>query len=162
MTINKNNYITPPGYERLQVELQQLLKQERPQVTSLIQWAASNGDRSENADYIYGRKRLREIDRRIRFLLSRLDASVVVDPQSIKSEQIQFGATIELCDEDGHTRTISIVGVDEIDTKLGRLSWQSPFGRALLGKKVGDWAIIQLPAGEKSYEVVSIAYQPIT
>jgi transcription elongation factor GreB len=161
MVPKKNNYITPAGYERLMHELQQLLRRERPEITQLIQWAASNGDRSENADYLYGRRRLREIDRRIRFLTQRLEASVVIDPAAQDFETIQFGATIEILDDEGVARIISIVGVDEVDTARGRISWQSPIGRSLLGKKVGDEIQIQVPAGEKSYEVVSICYKTI-
>lgn len=157
----KNNYITPKGHKKLVDELEQLLRVERPEVTKLVQWAASNGDRSENADYLYGKKRLREIDRRVRFLSQRLDAAVIVDPASIKSEKIQFGATIEVHDEDGKSKVFTIVGVDEVDTAKGRISWQSPIGKNLLGKKEGDEVLIQVPAGETLYEVVSISYQPI-
>jgi transcription elongation factor GreB len=161
MALKKDNYITPAGYERLQAELQQLLRKERPEITQLIQWAASNGDRSENADYLYGRRRLREIDRRLRFLNQRLEAAVVVDPASIQSDKVQFGATVEVCDEDGISKSYTIVGVDEVDTAQGRISWQSPIGKALLGKKVGDEAIIYVPAGEKCWEVVSIQFKSI-
>jgi transcription elongation factor GreB len=157
----KNNYITPKGHKRLMDELQNLLRIERPEVTRLVQWAASNGDRSENADYIYGKRRLREIDRRIRFLSQRLDASLVVDPALINSEKIQFGATVTIIDQDGHQKEITIVGVDEVDTSQNHLSWQSPVGRALLGKAQGDEVIVQVPTGETSYEVVSILYKPL-
>lgn len=159
--MEKNNYITPKGHQKLVDELDQLLKVERPEVTRLVQWAASNGDRSENADYLYGKRRLREIDRRVRFLSKRLDAAVIVDPLKITSEKIQFGATIEVTDEDGKDRRFTIVGVDEVDTAKGRISWQSPIGKTLLGKKEGDEVIVKVPAGEITYEVVSITYKSI-
>lgn len=157
----KNNYITPQGHQKLVDELENLLRIERPEVTSLIQWAASNGDRSENADYIYGKRRLREIDRRIRFLSTRLDAAQVVDPAKMQSDKIQFGATVQVLDQEGETKNFTIVGVDEVDTAKNRLSWQSPIGKGLLGKNVGDEVIIQVPAGEMVFEVVSITYQTI-
>lgn len=156
--MTKNNYITPKGHQKLVDELEQLLKVERPEVTRLVQWAASNGDRSENADYLYGKRRLREIDRRVRFLSQRLDAAVLVDPLKITSEKVQFGATVEVMDEDGGNRRFTIVGVDEVDTAKGRISWQSPIGKTLLGKQEGDEVIIKAPAGEITYEVVSICY----
>jgi transcription elongation factor GreB len=159
--MEKNNYITPPGHQKLLDELNHLLKVERPEVTKLVQWAASNGDRSENADYLYGKRRLREIDRRMRFLSGRLEAAVVVDPSSIMSEKIQFGATVKVCDEEGLTRIYSIVGVDEVDTDRGRISWQSPIGKSLLGKEVGDEVVIRVPSGEKTFEVVEITYKPL-
>jgi transcription elongation factor GreB len=157
----KNNYITPPGHQRLVDELEQLLRVERPEVTKLVQWAASNGDRSENADYLYGKKRLREIDRRVRFLTGRLDAAVIVDPAKIKSEKVQFGATVTVSNEAGEERIYTIVGVDEVETSKGRLSWQSPIGRSLLGKAEGDEVVVKIPAGETILEVVSIKYLPI-
>ena len=156
--MEKKNYITPKGHKKLLDELNQLLKEERPEVTKLVQWAASNGDRSENADYLYGKRRLREIDRRLRFLNKRLEDAVVVDPASIKSERIQFGATVVLLDENEQKKTFKIVGVDEVDTSLGHISWQSPIGRALLGKSVSDEVNIQIPLGEVSYEILSIMY----
>jgi transcription elongation factor GreB len=159
--MEKNNYITPLGHKRLLDELENLLKNERPEVTKLVQWAASNGDRSENADYLYGKRRLREIDRRIRFLTQRLDASVVVDPQKMNSNKIQFGATIELLDEEGKTKTFTIVGVDEVNTSLGRISWQSPVGKSLIGKSSGDEVLVKVPSGEVVYEVISVTYKLI-
>lgn len=161
MLVEKNNYITPPGYKKLQDELDQLLRKERPEVTKLVQWAASNGDRSENADYLYGKRRLREIDRRVRFLTQRLDAAVVVDVTTIKSEKVQFGAMVEIEDEEGTKKCYTIIGVDEVDTALGRISWQSPIGRSLLGKEAGDEVMIKVPAGELSYTVISVTYQSI-
>lgn len=157
----KNNYMTPGCYKKLITELEWLNREERPAVTKLVTWAASNGDRSENADYQYGKKRLREIDRRIRFLTQRLDASLVIDPSSIKSDKIQFGASVELLDEYGTTRNFTIVGIDEVDTNKGRISWQSPIGRALLGKNKGDEVRVMIPTGESNYEVVSIRYKSI-
>lgn len=157
----KNNYISPKGHEKLVIELNHLLKTERPEITKLIQWAASNGDRSENADYLYGKRRLREIDRRIRFLNQRLDASVIVDPPTITSSKVQFGATVELLDEEGVTKRFTIVGVDEVDTAKGRISWQSPIGKTLLGKEEGDEVLVKVPSGEVVYEIISVVYQPI-
>jgi len=159
--MEKNNYITPVGHKRLLDELETLLKIERPEVTKLVQWAASNGDRSENADYLYGKRRLREIDRRIRFLTQRLDASVVVEPLKISSSKIQFGATVELSDDEGKLKTFTIVGVDEVNTSLGRISWQSPIGKSLIGKSFGDEVLVKVPSGEVSYEIISVTYKPI-
>ncbi|MES2529020.1 MAG: transcription elongation factor GreB [Bdellovibrionota bacterium] len=159
--IVKNNYITPQGHKKLVDELEQLLRVERPEVTKLVQWAASNGDRSENADYLYGKRRLREIDRRVRFLSQRLDAALVVDPASIKSEKVQFGATLQVSDEEGNSKTYSIVGVDEVDTAKGRISWQSPIGKSLIGKSIGDEVLVKIPAGEVTLEIVNINYHPI-
>jgi transcription elongation factor GreB len=159
--MEKNNYITPKGHKKLTDELEHLLRTERPEVTRLVQWAASNGDRSENADYLYGKKRLREIDRRVRFLTQRLDAAVVVDPAKINSTRVQFGATLAVVDEEGNEKTYSIVGVDEVDTAKGRISWQSPIGRALIGKEEGDEVLVKIPAGEVTLEIVNIIYQPI-
>ncbi len=157
--IKKSNYITPVGHNRLVNELNELLRVERPEITKLIQWAASNGDRSENADYLYGRRRLREIDRRIRFLTSRIDDAVIVDPIQTKSDKVQFGATVTVSDEDGNEKTYTIVGVDEVDTSKGHLSWKSPIGSALLGKTEGDEATIRTPQGETVVEIVKISYQ---
>jgi transcription elongation factor GreB len=159
--IKKDNYMTPAGFRALADELEQLLKIERPKVTELVQWAASNGDRSENADYLYGKKRLREIDRRVRFLSSRLDRALVVDPLSIKSKEIKFGATVDLQDEEGQKRKVSIVGIDEVDTSRGHLSWQSPMGRALLNKSVGEEAVVVTPQGEIIYEILQVTYRSL-
>lgn len=158
----EKNYITHLGFKKLQDELIELSRNERPEVLKVIAWAASNGDRSENADYLYGRKRLREIDKRCRFLSSRLDRAVVVNPAEIKSEKIQFGATVTLSDEDtGNERVVCIVGVDEIDTKKQWLSWKSPIGMALIGKKVGDSVLIMAPGGMREYEIISIEYKEL-
>ena len=157
----EKNYITPKGFKRLQDELDQLLRIERPELTKVIAWAAGNGDRSENADYIYGKKRLREIDRRVRFLTSRIDKSQVIDPLSIKSQKIQFGASVTLLDEEDNERFISIVGVDEINTEKGHLSWKSPIGNSLIGKMVGEIVIVKTPKGEIEYEIKEIDYKEI-
>ena len=155
----EKNYITPAGFSKLQEELHQLARVERPEVTKTVAWAASNGDRSENADYIYGKKRLREIDRRVRFLTSRIDVAVVVDPAKILSEKVQFGATVTVSDEeDGAEKTISIVGVDEINTEKNRISWRSPLGSSLIGKEVGDTISVKIPLGTKTYEIIDIIY----
>jgi len=159
--MEKNNYITPKGHQKLVDELNHLLREERPEVTKLVQWAASNGDRSENADYLYGKKRLREIDRRLRFLNKRLDSAVIIDPVQTKSDKVQFGATVEVSDEEGLTKRFTIVGVDELDTARGRISWQSPIGRALIGKMIGDEVLVKVPSGELVYEIISLTYQPI-
>lgn len=158
---NEKNYITPKGFKRLQEELSHLLKTERPEITKTIAWAASNGDRSENADYIYGKKRLREIDKRIRFLTQRIEAAVVIDPPSVKASKVQFGATVEIEDEVGESRTISVVGIDEINTEKGLLSWRSPIGSALIGKSVGDTIEVHTPKGMCTFEVIEILYQEI-
>lgn len=158
--IKKNNYMTPPCFKKLSEELSHLLQTERPQVTQLVQWAASNGDRSENADYLYGKRRLREIDRRIRFLTQRLDASLVIEPSEQKSDRVQFGATVKIEDEEGQQRIITIVGIDEVDTSRGRLSWQSPIGKSLIGKEEGDEVMVITPSGEKSFVIIDVSYQP--
>lgn len=159
--MEKNNYITPSGHKKLLDELDQLQRVERPEVTQLVQWAASNGDRSENADYLYGKRRLREIDRRIRFLLKRLDLAIVVNNQEKITDLIQFGATVEVMDEEGLTKRFTIVGVDEIDTARGRISWKSPIGHSLIGKSVGDELVVKVPSGELYYEIISVTYKPI-
>jgi len=153
------NYITPQGQRRLHDELESLWKVERPVLVKTITWAASNGDRSENGDYIYGKKRLREIDRRIRFLRRRLDLSVVVDPAVRKqSDQVFFGATVTVCEESGLKKTYSIVGVDEADVGRGRISWVSPLAMALLKLREGDVANLRTPTGNIELEVIRIAY----
>jgi transcription elongation factor GreB len=159
--MEKKNYITPDGHKKLLDELEQLMRKERPEVTALIQWAASNGDRSENADYLYGKKRLREIDRRLRFLTSRLDSALVIDPTQIKSTKVQFGATVEVIDEDGELKIFSIVGVDEVNTAKGHISWQSPIGKSLIGKGSGDEVLVKVPTGEITFEIRKITYKKI-
>lgn len=156
------NYITPAGYQRLKDELDQLWKVERPVLVQTITWAASNGDRSENGDYIYGKKRLREIDRRIRFLSKRLESSVVVDPaQRQNCDQVFFGATVTISRQDGGESTYSIVGVDEADAGRGLISWVSPLARALLKARVADVVMLRLPGGIEECEVIEVVYQTI-
>jgi transcription elongation factor GreB len=155
------NYITPQGFEKLMNEQDLLLTKERPELCKVIAWAASLGDRSENADYIYSKKRLREIDKRLRFLKKRIEIAQVVDPKKVKSEKIQFGATIVISDEDGATKKISIVGVDEIETSKGKISWKSPLGMSLLGKTLGDEVSVNAPGGERIYTVEEIHYTEI-
>ncbi len=161
MSRNKNNYITPFGIKRLQEELNQLLLKERPEIIKLIQWAASNGDRSENADYLYGRKRLREIDKRLRFLQSRIEIAFIVDPKDIQSHKVQFGAKVDLRDENDCYKTFTIVGIDEVNTSKGYISWQSPIGLALLGKEIGDDVLVKTPSGEIEFEILKIEYGEI-
>ena len=152
------NYITPAGYARLQAELKQLLDVERPQTVSIVHWAASNGDRSENGDYIYGKKRLREIDRRIRFLIKRLEIAEVVDSRGQEQDRVFFGATVSVRDGAGRVRSLSIVGMDEVDPARGRVSWISPIARALLKAHEGDTVPLRTPSGMEQLEVVEIAY----
>ena len=158
------NYITPEGYKRLQSELLQLIDVERPQVTEVVHWAAKNGDRSENGDYIYGKQRLRQIDRRIRFLSKRLELAEVVDCRIHKgSEQIFFGAQVEYEEDDFsagtmRTRCIRIVGIDEANSQQGQVSWVSPIARVLLKARVGDTLRLPSPSGEKSIEVCAVTY----
>lgn len=157
--MNGKNYITPPGLEKLKAEYSALLHGERPQLVETIAWAASNGDRSENADYIYGKRRLREIDRRLRWLGDRIESAEPVDPAAVKADKIVFGATVTLLDEDGSEATYQIVGEDETDIKSGRISWKSPVARALLGKKEGDEVTVQKPAGEEIFEIARVEYK---
>ena len=153
------NYITPGGYARIKTELDYLLRTDRPQVVEAVHWAALNGDRSENGDYIYGKRRLREIDRRIRFLTKRLDLAEVVDPaRQENAEQVFFGATITLRDEQDQEQSYQIVGVDETDFARGRISWVSPLARAVLKAREGDLVRFQSPAGWREIEVVAIEY----
>lgn len=154
------NYITPFGMQKLQAELNHLLRTERPEVVRLVQWAASNGDRSENADYIYGKRRLREIDRRVRFLSHRIELAVVVDPLLIQSRTVQFGATVTVIDENEKTKTLTIVGTDEINTKKNRISWLSPIGQSLMGKSL-EVVTIYTPQGEVEMEIIKIEYLAI-
>ena len=153
------NYITPTGFRRLKEEALQLLDRERPELVKVIQWAASNGDRSENADYIYGKRRLREIDRRIRFLTRRLDAAVVVDPVARdQTDQVFFGATVTVIDDQGTQKTYSIVGIDEADVSRGRISWISPLARALIKAREGDTVVVRTPGGDERLEVAEVNY----
>lgn len=152
-------FITPTGFARIRAEYEELFSTERPKLVETISWAAANGDRSENGDYIYGRKRLREIDRRLSHLSRIMKAAKVVDPASQESrDEVRFGATVELADEDDNRRSLTIVGDDEADAGQGRIGWSAPLARALIGAKVGDERIVRLPAGEKSYEILEIRY----
>ena len=158
------NYMTPGGFARLRRELDQLLTKERPELVATVAWAAGNGDRSENGDYIYGKKRLREVDRRIRFLVRRLDRAEVVDPAARDDDdedRIYFGATVDVVNAKGEERTISIVGIDEIDTERGYISWISPMARALLKAREGDTVTLRTPGGLEEIDVVSVHYQPL-
>jgi transcription elongation factor GreB len=153
------NYLTPAGYKRLREELMSLLDVERPKVVEVVSWAAKNGDRSENGDYLYGKKRLREIDRRIRFLTKRLDIAEVADPSAHHgNEQIFFGATVTYANEQGEERTITIKGIDETDNLQGEVSWISPIARALLKARVGDEVSLMTPGGVQRLEVLDVDY----
>jgi transcription elongation factor GreB len=153
------NYITPEGYRRLRAELMALLDVERPQMVEVVSWAASNGDRSENGDYLYGKKRLREIDRRIRFLTRRLDIAEVADPSVHHgSDQIFFGATVTFANRRGEERTITIKGIDEVDSLRGEVSWVAPIARALLKAREGDEVSLVTPGGVEVIEVISVRY----
>ena len=153
------NYITQAGYERLRTELFALIDEERPRIVEIVHWAASNGDRSENGDYLYGKKRLREIDRRIRFLTRRLEIAEVVDASVHHgSDQVFFGATVVYVDPQGRTTEVTILGVDEADTAQGQISWVSPVARALLKAREGDLVKLVLPDGAQALEVLSVAY----
>jgi transcription elongation factor GreB len=159
------NYMTPGGFARLKAELATLVEQERPSVVAIVSWAAGNGDRSENGDYIYGKKRLREIDRRIRFLIRRLDNAEVVDPLTRRDadndDRIFFGATVTVRGREGAERTISIVGVDEIDTGRGYVSWVSPIARALIKAREGDVVTLKTPGGAEDLEILAVRYEPL-
>jgi transcription elongation factor GreB len=154
-------YITPEGFARIRAQYDELFGIERPKVVEVVSWAASLGDRSENADYLYGKKRLREIDRRLTHLARIMKQAKVVDPSKQGArDQVRFGATVELADDDDKRRMLTIVGDDEADATSGRIGWSAPLARALIGARVGDERIVRLPAGEKSYEVMSIDYPP--
>jgi len=156
------NYMTPAGYARLDAEFNQLWKIERPKLVETISWAASNGDRSENGDYIYGKKRLREVDRRIRFLSKRLEHAEVVDPSSREpTDQVFFGATVTVADADGSESTYALVGIDEADAGRGHLAWTSPMARALLHAREGDTVSVQTPGGRRELEIVEVQYRAL-
>jgi transcription elongation factor GreB len=155
---NQKNYITPTGLKRLKDEYAELLHKERPKVVEVVAWAASNGDRSENADYQYGKKRLREIDRRLKFLTDRLDAAEVVDPSKVQADKVLFGATVTIANEEGDELIYQIVGEDELDPKAGKVSWKSPIAKTLLGKKVDDAVVLQKPSGAEEIVIVKIEY----
>jgi transcription elongation factor GreB len=153
------NYITPQGYARLRAELLQLIDEERPKVVEVVHWAASNGDRSENGDYLYGKKRLREIDRRIRFLTKRLEIAEVTDPSLHHGrDQVFFGATVSYVEESGQQRTVTIMGIDEADSAQGQVSWISPIARALLKAREGDVVKLVTPAGTQEIEILRVHY----
>jgi transcription elongation factor GreB len=159
------NYMTPGGFARLRRELETLVTKERPSLVATVAWAAGNGDRSENGDYIYGKKRLREIDRRIRFLVGRLDRAEVVDPAAPRDDdaesQVFFGATVTVANARGDERTISIVGIDEIDTERGYVSWISPMARALLKAREGDTVTLRTPGGIEELDIVAVRYHAL-
>jgi transcription elongation factor GreB len=153
------NYLTPQGYARLRAELMALIDVDRPKVVEIVHWAASNGDRSENGDYIYGKRRLREIDRRIRFLTGRLDKAEVADPSAHHgNDQIFFGATVTYATSQGTERTITIKGIDEVDQLTGEVSWVAPIARALLKARVGDEVSLATPGGAETLEVLAVSY----
>jgi transcription elongation factor GreB len=154
-----DRYITGEGLARIRAEYDELFAVERPKVVETVSWAASLGDRSENADYVYGKRRLREIDRRLAHLARIMKDAKVVDPaRQEPRDQVRFGATVELADEEDHRRTLTIVGDDEADAAGGRIGWNAPLSRALIGARVGDERLVRLPSGEKSYEVIDIRY----
>jgi transcription elongation factor GreB len=160
----KKNYMTPKGFRDLQDEFKNLMRVERPKVVEVVSWAAGNGDRSENGDYIYGKKRLREIDRRIRFLTKRMESAEVVDPAQQKNrDRVFFGATVTYANDRDEEKTVTIVGIDEADLAQGRISWISPVARALLKAQVGDVVEVRTPAGGDTLEVIEIRYpEPAT
>ena len=156
------NYMTPQGYARLKSELGALAESERPELLKVIHWAASNGDRSENGDYIYGKKRLREIERRIRYLIKRLESAVVVDPaERGESDQVFFGATVTYTNAQGEEHTVSIVGFDEVDPARGRVSWISPIAKALLRRQTGDVVRFAAPGGIEELEITDVRYESL-
>lgn len=162
LPVGVKNYITPNGYRKLKEELDHLWKVERPALVKTITWAASNGDRSENGDYIYGKKRLREIDRRVRFLRKRMELAEVVDPaQRGECDQVFFGATVTVCDDNGCKNIYSIVGVDEADVGSGLISWVSPLARTLLKLREGEVATLRTPVGVQELEILSVRYREL-
>jgi len=161
---SKKNYITPKGFNKMKDELHLLLNKTRPDLTQVVAWAASNGDRSENADYIYGKRKLREIDRRIRFLSKRLEIAEVIDPGTVNPSlpiKVQFGATVTFTNEEGLKKTISIIGIDETEPAKGKISWISPLAKVLLNQEVGDAVTFRSPKGEEELEIVKIEYRDI-
>jgi len=159
---DEKNYITPEGHAAIEAEYIQLLKVERPELVKVVSWAAGNGDRSENGDYIYGKRRLRQIDSRLRFLMQRMDLAVIVDPATQQGlEKVFFGAWVTLFSLKNDTEhTYRIVGKDELEPSLGYISWISPLARALLGKQIGDVVKVSVPAGEEEYEIIDVQYSP--
>jgi transcription elongation factor GreB len=156
---DRKNYITPQGLAKLKSEYHELFHVERPKLVETVAWAASNGDRSENADYIYGKRRLREIDRRLGFLSHRLEQVFLVDPKTVKSQTVVFGATVTISNEDEESFVYQIVGEDEAEANLGKISWKSPMAKALLGKKEEDEVTVTKPAGEETFSIQKIEYK---
>jgi transcription elongation factor GreB len=155
------NYMTPAGFAQMRGELDALLRKERPEVVKVVSWAASNGDRSENGDYIYGKKRLREIDRRVRYLTRRLESAVLVDPRQQQAlRQVFFGATVTYARADGSAHTVTLVGVDEADLSQGKISWRSPLAQALMKAKVDERVALRAPSGIEDIKIVAIRYGP--
>ena len=155
------NYITPAGFARLHAEFEDLMKVQRPETVKIVSWAAALGDRSENADYLYGKKRLRELDKRIRFLTKRIGSAEIVDPSNQPHEKIYFGATIVVNDQAGLAHTYTIVGMDEINLARGHISWISPLAKALIGKQEGDTVIVHTPVGAQELDVVEVRYEKL-
>ena len=155
------NYITPQGHARLKSELKALVETERPDLLKTIAWAASNGDRSENADYIYGKRRLREIERRIRYLIKRLEIAEIVDPRDQDQDRVFFGATVAYADRKGEEHTLSIVGTDEVDPARGRVSWVSPVAKAMLRAREGDVVTVNTPSGPEELEILEVRYDEL-
>lgn len=156
---DRTNYITPQGFAALRAEYDQLLSVERPKIVEIVSWAAGNGDRSENGDYLYGRKRMREIDGQLRRLSTKMKHARVINPsQQPDKSRIYFGATVTIADEDDNMRTITIVGNDEADASTGKIGWDAPLSRALRGAMIGDLRRVTLPGGEKEYEIIEIGY----
>jgi len=162
MTDAVTNYITPGGFRRMREELARLWKEERPPIVTTVAWAAGNGDRSENGDYIYGKKKLREIDRRIRFLSKRLDAAMVVDNAGRTDGRVHFGATVTIENERGERREVTIVGVDELDSDAARISWRSPLARALLTASIGETVKVDAPRGVERVAIVAVRYDELS
>ena len=161
LTADVKNYMTPGGFATLQEELRQLMRVERPKVVEVVSWAAGNGDRSENGDYIYGKKRLREIDRRVRYLTKSLESAVVVDPQQQKKrDQVFFGAKVTYVRQDDSEHTVTLVGIDEADLSRGKISWISPVARALTKARVGDVVTLRTPGGIEDLDILEISYPP--
>lgn len=161
LAVGSKNYMTPQGAKKLRDELVRLKHGERPEVVKVVQWAAGNGDRSENGDYLYGKRRLREIDRRIRYLSKRLESAEVIDPATVTAEVVQFGATVTIRDEDDNEKTYSIVGVDEIEVAKGKISWLSPLASALMKAKEGDTVTFRFPKGVQEIEILQVVYKEI-
>jgi transcription elongation factor GreB len=157
---DQKNLITPNGFKKLQEEFARLKHEDRPKIVETVSWAASNGDRSENGDYIYGKKKLREIDKRLQFLSARIKQAEVIDPSTINSDRVSFGATVRVLNEDDEEIVYSIVGVDESEPSIGLISWLSPIAKALNNSKAGDLVSYQAPSGERDLEVLSVSYEP--